>query len=347
MAATIYDVAKQAGVSTATVSKVLSNTPYVRDATRAKVLAAVETLHYTPNLAARGLSKARTFIIGVVIPYTSDYLFSDPHLWELIRGIEAETRRRGYSILLSTGAEAEAATAPSPFVNLIRSNYMDGAVLIAASVLASPDGQLAATTLPCVAVGYHALGGSGNIVHTDDRQGAYQATRHLLALGHRRIAVITAVPQITALKRRLNGYKEALKDDDLAFAPELIAQGDFSSESGYQAAEELLALQPRPSAIFAFNDRMAMGAIRRIREAGLAVPNDIAVVGFDDIPAAALFDPPLTTVRQPAQEMGASAVRMLLDLIEGDSTGFPDRTLPAELIVRESCGAGRDSFGRR
>lgn len=341
MAATIYDVAKRAGVSTATVSKVLSNTPYVSEATRAKVLEAVAELGYVPSLAARGLTKARTYLLALVIPYTSDYLYSDPHLLELIRGIEQETKARGYQLLLSTadrkmaGAQA-VESAAEPYQRAVRSQYADGVIVVASSAFGETPPPLA-QQLPTVGIGYHALGGR-HTVHSDDRSGAAAATRHLLALGHRRIGVINAVPQITALVRRLEGHQQALAEAGVAWDPALMVWGDFSDASGYRAVEPLLALSDRPSAIFSFNDRMAMGAIKRLREAGLRVPEDVAVVGFDDIPAAALFDPPLTTVRQPAQEMGATAARLLFDLIEGRAVDTEEVVLPTELVVRRSSG---------
>lgn len=339
MAATIYDVAKQAGVSTATVSKVLSNTPYVSDRTRAKVLAAVEELRYVPNLAAQGLSKARTFILALVIPYTSDYTFSDPHLLELIRGIDAEASTRNHSLLLSTSGRQEARDSSLQHRPPLRGGYVDGAILIAASMLGARSEELALTSLPCVSVGYHSACGNGNSVHADDLQGAQAATRHLLSLGHRHIGVITAEPLITALNRRLEGHRAALQEAGIQLDPSLLVCGDFSVASGYRAARELLDRKPSPSAIFAFNDRMAMGAIRYLREVGLSVPDDLAVVGFDDIPAASFFDPPLTTVRQPAEEMGATAARMVIDLIENKIDCWPDTILPTELVIRGSSEA--------
>jgi DNA-binding LacI/PurR family transcriptional regulator len=344
MAATIYDVAKKAGVSTATVSKVLSNTPYVSEPTRARVLDAVDELEFVPSLVARGLSKAQTFILALVIPYTPDYLYSDPHLLELIRGIDDEARLRHYSLLLSTGgalpvrrpADRPAGSGPAW---MHRGSYVDGVLLIAASALGSSLAELGFAGRPAVSIGYSAPAGCATTVHADDRQGAHAATRHLIDLGHQRIGAISATRPLTALARRLEGYRQALGKAGLPVDPALIAYGDFSPESGYQAAGDLLAQHPRPTAIFAFNDRMAMGAIRCLRDAGLSVPHDIAVVGFDDIPAAALADPPLTTVRQPAQDMGASAARLLFERIEHNANGLAETVLPTELVIRASCGA--------
>ena len=220
-----------------------------------------------------------------------------------------------------------------------RGSYVDGVLLIAASALAGPLSDLGFAGRPTVSIGYSLPNGCAATVHADDRQGAHAATQHLINLGHQRIGVISATRPITALTRRLEGYRDALSEAELPDDPALLAFGDFSPESGYQAAAELLAQQPRPTAIFAFNDRMAMGAIRHVRDAGLSVPQDIAVIGFDDIPAAALADPPLTTVRQPALQMGSTAARLLLDLVQRTANEPLETILPTELIVRETCGA--------
>ena len=344
MAATIYDVAKKAGVSTATVSKVLSNTPYVSAPTRAKVLDAVAELDYVPSLMARGLSKAQTYILALVIPYTPDYLYSDPHLLELIRGIDDEARSRHYSLLLSTGGAEPTRQPADRSTNgrpawMHRGSYVDGVLMIAASALAGSLSDLGLDGRPAVSIGYSLPAGCAAAIHADDRQGARAATQHLIGLGHRRIGVISATRPITALSRRMDGYRDALSQANLPNDPDLIAFGDFSPESGYQAATDLLALQPQLTAIFAFNDRMAMGAIRCLRDAGLSVPRDIAVIGFDDIPEAALADPRLTTVRQPALQIGASAARALFDLIEHHVSGPSEVTLATELVIRASCGA--------
>jgi DNA-binding LacI/PurR family transcriptional regulator len=333
MATTIYDVAKRAGVSTATVSKVLSDTPYVSEATRAKVLVAVEELDYVPNLAARSLTKAKTYIIGLVIPYVPDYLFSDPHLLEFIRGVEQEANERDYNLLLSTArAPSEAASA---YERLLHSRYVDGAIVVEVLHNHLFDADLGC---PCVALGYHSPSGLDNTVHSNDRQGALQAVWHLLNLGHRCIGVISGPEFIVAVQERLEGYRQALIEHGLEYDENLVIRGDWTPKSGYQVMAALLDRYPHLTAIFAVNDRMAMGAIQRIQEIGLVVPDDIAVVGFDDIPAAALFDPSLTTVRQPALEMGRMAARKLFQLIDKQITSFESIVLPTKLVVRASSG---------
>lgn len=333
---TIYDVAREAGVSTATVSKALSNTPYVSEETRAKVLAVVERMNYVPSLAARGLTKAHTYIIGLVIPYVSDYLFSDPHLLEFIRGVEQEANARDYNLLLSTAKTPT--EADSAYQRLLRTQYVDGAVLVAVRRGQPASAGLEKMGYPCVALGYRSPYGQQNSVHVDDRQGALQAVHHLLDLGHRCIGVISGPPPLTAVEERLAGYQRALAEQGIEYDDAWVVQGDFTPDSGFQAAAILLERCPQLTAIFSINDRMAMGAIQRLRAGGFSVPNDISVVGFDDIPSAAHFDPPLTTVRQPALEMGRIAARKLFQLIDKEIGFFDSIVLPAPLIVRASSG---------
>ncbi len=334
MPITIYDVAEKAGVSTATVSKVLSNTPYVSEKTRDKVLAVVDEMGYVPNLAARGLSKARTYILGLAFPYASDYLFSDPHLLTFMRGVEEISADRNYNILLIPARVGERAA--SSLQRLLHTQYIDGAIIVGLHQMEEAESLLRQRTFPTVSLGYHTT--SGNFVHADDRGGALQATRHLLGLGHREIGIISAGVTLTALDERLAGYRTGLSEASIQFRPELIRHGDFTEQSGEDAAANLMALDKPPTAIFAFNDRMAIGAIRKLKRTDFRVPDDIAVIGFDDIPAAAMYDPALTTVRQPAFEMGKTAIRILLGLIEDKIDHVPPAILPTLLVVRDSCG---------
>jgi len=331
---TIYDVAEKAGVSTATVSKVLSNTPYVSKKTRDNVLAIVDEMGYIPNLAARGLSKARTFILGLAVPYASNYLFDDPHLLSFMRGVEEIAAEQNYNILLIPARAGE--RADTSLQRLLHTQYIDGAIIVGLHQMEEAEHLLRQRTFPAVSLGYHAS--NDNFVHADDRLGALQATRHLLDLGHKDIGIISAGVTLTALDERLAGYRTGLSQASIQFRPEMIRHGDFTEQGGEDATADLMALDKPPTAIFAFNDRMAIGAIRKLKRTGLHVPHDVAVIGFDDIPAAAMYEPALTTVRQPAFDMGKTAMRMLLDLIEGKIDHFPPAILPAMLVVRDSCG---------
>lgn len=329
---TIDKVAKLAGVSPATVSKVLNNRPYVSAETRSIIERVIAETGFVPSQRARGLSKRRSFILGLLIPYTPDQVFTDPHLLECIRGIESEANEHEYNVLLSTArAPSEAASA---CVRLLRSDVIDGAVVLETLDLKPFAEGLGRREAPLVVIGYaHAEGICS--VHADDYGGARQATEHLLAQGHRRIGVISSAPRPFALEERMRGIHEALAGAGLQHDPRLLALGDFSVESGEAAGAHLLALPERPSAIFALNDRMALGVMRAAQSRGLRVPEDLSIVGFDDIALATLVTPALTTVRQPGFELGAAAARQLFALLESQPS--PEASvIPTTLLVRGS-----------
>lgn len=334
---TIDKVAKLAGVSPATVSKVLNNRPYVSAETRAAIERVIAETGFVPSQRARGLSKRRSFILGLLIPYTPDQVFTDPHLLECIRGIESEANEHEYNVLLSTArAPSEAASA---CVRLLRSDVIDGAVVLETLDLQPFAEGLGRREAPLVLIGYtHAEGICA--VHADDYGGARQAAQHLLALGHRRIGVISSAPRPFALEERMRGVQEALAAAGLQHDPRLLALGDFSVESGEAAGALLLGLPEPPSAIFALNDRMALGVLRAAQSRGLRVPEDLSIVGFDDIALATLVTPALTTVRQPGFELGAAAARQLFALLENQP---PQATsvIPTSLLVRGSTGEVR------
>jgi DNA-binding LacI/PurR family transcriptional regulator len=328
---TIYDVAKFAGVSTATVSKVLSNHPYVSVRTRARVMAAVTELNYVPNIAARGLAGAKTNIIGMVVSYDSDYLFEDPHLLQILHGINRVATQNDCALLLSTALSGEDKL--SAYQRLLGQRYCDGAIVEGSL------GEMGLTLLrergyPVIAVGYSEL---ISCVHSDDRTGAFTMTRHLLELGHTRIGVV-AGPETDKIstETRLRGYQDALASIGIAYDPMLVIHGNFRTPSGYAGAAYLMSLPTPPTAIFAFNDRMAFGVMEWLREQGIGVPDDISVAGFDDIPDALRESPPLTTIRQQSRAQGERAVELLLTMMEDEEEATQRREiiLPTELVVR-------------
>lgn len=336
---TIDEIARLAQVSPATVSKVLNNRPYVSTATRARVEQVIAETGFVPSQRARGLSKRRSFILGLLIPYTSDQLFADPHLLEIMRGIEAEANRHNYNLLLSTArAPIDAAGA---FTRLLRSDVIDGAVVVETLEVHPLAASLAQQQAPWVMVGYP---GSAAIpsVHADDFGGALAATRHLLALGHTRLGVISSTPRPYALEERLRGVRAALAEAGQQLEERLITTGDFSIESGEVGAHALLDQPEPPTAIFALNDRMALGVLRAAQARGLSVPLELSVVGFDDIALATLFTPPLTTVRQPGYRLGDAAAAALFELLEGAGQAA-SATLPTELIVRGTTAPPQDA----
>ena len=335
--ATIKDVAAQAGVSYQTVSRVINDQPGVTPETRRRVEQAIEALGYRPNLAARSLPRRRSNIIGLIIPYNADYLFRDPHLLAQISGIDAEANAQDYNILLSTaGNDGSGVEAYERFV---RNQAADGALVIETAGQPAGVKLLTQQNYPWVTLGYSDyLEGQIYAVHVDDQDGAAKLTRHLLERGHRRIGIINgpSTGAVVAMEKRLAGHVQALSEAGVVFDSKLMVYGDYTRPSGQAATEHLLSLTNPPTAIFAFNDRMAMGAVWALTSAGLRVPDDIAVAGFDDIPAAADFSPSLTTVRQPSKQIGQVAAQLLFKLINGESIDHCEIVLPAELIIRKS-----------
>ncbi len=333
---TIKDVAAEAGVSYQTVSRVINNHASVRAETRTRVQRAIETLNFRPNLAARSLPSRRSFIIGLIIPYEADYLFRDPHLLAQISGIDAEANAHGYNLLLSTAGNSNSDL--EAFERFIRNQVADGALVVETASSQEGCKLLAAHGYPYVSMGYELNNSQAHFVHCDDRTGAKTATQHLLEKGHRRIGIINGPPggAVVAMQERLLGHQQALQEAGLAFDPALMVYGDYTRPSGQTATEQLLTLPEPPTAIFAFNDRMAMGAIWALRAAGLHVPNQVAVVGYDDIPTAADFNPALTTVHQLSKKVGQVSTRNLFKLIAGEYIEDKEVILPAELIVRQS-----------
>lgn len=332
---TIKDVAAQAGVSYQTVSRVINHHASVTDETRSRVQQIIEALNFRPNMAARSLPRRQSYVIGLIIPYEADYLFRDPHLLAQISGIDAEANAHGYNLLLSTAGNSQSGI--EAYERFISNQVADGALVIETSSSQAGSELLIKQDYPYVSLGYDA-NPNAYFVHSDDATGAKEVTRHLLEKGHRRIGIINGPPTgaVAALQQRLLGHQQALREAGLEFDPNLMAHGDYTRPSGQLATEALLALPQPPTAIFAFNDRMAMGAIRILHTAGRRVPDDVAVVGFDDIPTAADFDPALTTVSQPARTMGQVAAQILFDLMAGKSVTTREVVLPAKLIIRQS-----------
>lgn len=335
---TLQDVARRAGVSTATVSKVLSNKPYFTEQTRVKVMQAVEELGYVPHLAARALSQGKTRIIAVVFPYLYDTIFSDPLVLRILEGIEGESSRKGYNILLST-PRLNARGPDAHYRQLIQSGYIDGVIALDNVPFASVLDPVRKRGIPAVAIGYYQ---TDFRVVSDDFSGGYQAMRHVLDLGHRHVGIISVASSIHySIQHRMAGLQSGAESLGLPFDKFPTVEGDFSTDSGRMGATKLLAQHPGLTAIVCLNDRMAMGAILAVRNSGRDVPRDISVVGYDDIPIAATFSPPLTTIDQQAPELGRAAMRMLLDIFDDHSPELVK--MPTRLIVRQSSSSPANS----
>jgi len=334
------DVARLAGVSRTTVSLVLNNVPgtNISEETRQRVLAAARKLEYYPHAAARSLASRRSGNIGVVLCQSADRLFADVFLMEVLQGIHSVIRPRGFHILLEA---VEDVTSPDAYFGLVQSRQIDGLIV---SGPRSDDTQLPRIQengFPVVLEG-QLPGSELPQVDVDNVGGARLATEYLVSLGHRRIAFISNGPLIyTASRDRLLGYQSVLRDVGLECDESLVRYGEFSRASGYEAMQSLLQLPERPTAVFVASDVVAFGAMAALQDANVRIPEEMAVVGFDDVRMAAYVTPPLTSVRLPARELGETAAEILLRLIQGEKAEPQVVLLDTELIIRQS--AGKDS----
>ena len=335
---TIEHIAALAGVSRSTVSRVLNNHPRVSPDVRERVRQVIAEHGYTPHAAARSLAGSRTNVICLFSLRGAATIFSDQFIPPLVQGISEICNERGYFLLLSM-VQIEMAT--SLYQRIVRGSHCDGIITLASDVDDALLELIVEDRTPFVLIGRHPSFPQVTSVDAENVAGAQQATAHLVRLGHCRIATITGpLDAATGIDRR-DGYLAALREAGLPTAPELIVEGTFGQESGHAAMRTLLALPERPTAVFVASDSMAAGALAAIREAGLRVPEDIAVVGFDDSPIASLTSPTLTTVRQPIYRLGAEAARLLIDQLQ-DGPPEPQRErLPVEMVIRDSCGARR------
>ena len=330
--ATIKDVAREAGVSVATVSRVFNESGPVSEETRRRIREVAARLQYAPHAGARSLITSKTNTIGVLLPDLYGEFFS-----EVIRGMDQAAQRRGYHLLVSGSRDAreeiEAAL-------VAMRGRVDG--LIAMSPHLDPPALVANVppSVPVVLLNCVVDAQNYDALTIENRAGAYAMVRHLATLGHQRVAIIRGAEGNYDATERLLGYRDALRDLSLAARAEWEVPGDFTEASGYRAIAPLLALRDRPTAIFAANDAMAIGALSALREVGLRVPDDMAVAGFDDIPLARYMSPPLSSVHVAIAELGARGVETLLHAI--DSKNMHTRAhqqLPTALVIRRSCGA--------
>ncbi|HET6313750.1 MAG TPA: LacI family DNA-binding transcriptional regulator, partial [Chloroflexia bacterium] len=326
--------AKQAGVSRSTVSRVMNDHPNVDQETRARVRSVAESLNYQPNVAARSLAAGRTHILGLVIPMGVSALFSDPYFPLLIQGIASACNANEHSVMLWL---AEPEYERRMIRQVLQGGLIDG-VILASALMDDPMLEaLRKRGLPFILVGRHPTDNEVSYVDVDNVNSAREMVAYLLRLGHKRVATIAGPNNMIAGADRLQGYLLALRNRGVASDPALIVEADFTEEGGYIAMQRLVP--HAPDAVFVASDAMAVGALRALREAGLRVPEDIAMAGFDDIPFAARADPPLTTVRQPIQRMGTLAAETLIDLISHPQPQPRRIILPTELLIRESSGA--------
>jgi LacI family transcriptional regulator len=334
MSVTLVEIAKQAGVSRSTVSRVMTNHPSVDPETRSRVLAVAEQLNYQPNLVARSLAAGKTHVLGLVIPMGVRTLFIDPYFPLLIRGISVACNANDHSVMLWL---AEPEYERRTMGRILSGGMIDGVILASALMDDPVQDALIKANFPFILVGRHPTDDRVSYVDVDNRDSSRQAVAYLLDLGHARVATITGPKNMIAGSDRLQGYVDALRERGVPYNPDLVAEGDFTEEGGYNAMQHLLPQEP--DALFAANDVMAMGALRALREDGKSVPGDVAVIGYDDMPFAARSSPPLSSVRQPIYRTGMVAAETLIDMI-AQPAGAPRRVImPTELAIRASTGS--------
>lgn len=333
----LEDIAKLAGVSRSTVSRVLNSSPNVASGTRKTVEKIIENSGYHPNLAARSLVSQRTNIIGLVIPKTTETFFTDPYFPQLTQGIAfaCNDNHLTLSLFLVGNKEDEAEITP----RITRRGMLDGILVQSSEKMNGLFTKLQSSSMPYLALGRPIEEEAVNYIDVDNVRGSKQATNHLISLGYQRIGMITGSAQSSAAIDRTEGFRQAMSKARRKIEPGLVAEGDFSELSGYDAMKKILP--HRPDAIFTQSDIMAFGAMRAVREAGLRVPEDIAFVGYDDLPIASVSTTQLTTIRQPITHFGIKAVEMLLDMIEHGTKVANRMILGTELVIRDTCGASK------
>ena len=335
---TSYDVARLAGVSRTTVSLVLNNvrSVHISAETRRRVLEAARKLHYFPHASAKRLAQGRTSTVALVWHRGPDVDYRDAFLPALLQGLTRVLKRHAYHLIFRP---LEPDEPDEVFLELAQGHYADGLILSGPRADMPYLEELHRQGYPLVLHG-QLPGAEIPWVDVDNVQGARLAVEHLIRLGHRRIGMITNAPMLyVSAQQRLEGYRQALSAAGLSYDEHLVGYGNFDEQSGVEAMQALLRLDDPPTAVFVASDMVALGALKAIWDKGLRVPEDIALVGFDDITTARFTTPPLTTVHVPALRLGEEVGRVLLDVIEFGFSPQPQVLLPTSLVVRASCGA--------
>ena len=333
MRVSIKDIAQAAGVSHSTVSRALSGSPLVKTETKARIKRLAQEMGYTPDAIARSLVTRHTRTVGVVVT-----TITDPFVAEVVQGIEDTALENDYSVILASSAgEPDREVAA---VEMLRAKRVDGVMVTSSRVGALYLEHLERIGVPVVLINNHneQSGRYTFSVSVDNQHGGHLATRHLIERGHRRIAYISGTIDQSDSAGRLEGYRQALEENDIPFDPTLVVPGNGRLDGGERALHALISLDSPPTAVFCYNDMTAIGLMSAIRQAGLSMPEHLAVVGFDDIPLATYVCPPLTTVAQPQRDMGRQAMNMALALMAaGDSIApFSDIVVKGRLTVRET-----------
>jgi LacI family transcriptional regulator, repressor for deo operon, udp, cdd, tsx, nupC, and nupG len=325
---TIQEVAKAANVSVATVSRVLNNSPSVNQKTRESVQAVIEKLNYRPNLLGRNLRRSETRMILVLLPSISNPFYS-----KIVRGIEDVAHKNSYNIMLcNTNSDPKKERV---YIDLLQNRLADGMILMASSLNKNELSEIG-TKFPAVQCCEYKEGAKISHISIDNVSAAYKVVKHLISLGHKRIGIVSNKNSYVSSTQREEGYKKALKDNNIEVDCGLIKYGDYSFRSGMMAGKDFLEMKDKPTAIFAISDMMAIGVIKELKNNGIKVPEDIAVAGFDNISMASMYDPALTTISQHQYDLGGTSMELLLKQIRGEMKEPQDIILEYELIIRES-----------
>lgn len=336
--ATIEDVAKRAGVSAMTVSRVLNNSGYIHEKTRAKVEQAIAELGYVPNALARSLRFKTTNTLALVLTDITNSFFTT-----VARGVEDMANARDFTVMFCNTDESP--DKEMKYLSVLAQKQVDGMLLVPAFSSPDPIAFVKARGIPLVVLDRRIPDIAVDMVRTDSILGAYQLTRHLIDLGHRRIAIMTGPAEVSTSTDRITGYRRAMDEAGIGEDERAVLYGSYTINSGYQVAMRALTLKPRPTALLAGNNFIAVGTLRALRDSGVRVPEEMSVVAFDDLPSTSVVDHFLTVVSQPAYEIGAKATERLFQLLAGQGeAGAVDLVLPAELIIRQSSGVPAGGF---
>lgn len=333
---TLEDIARLCGVSRSTVSRVVNDHPNVSTEVRKRVLDTIESTGFQPHAAARSLASQRSWMIGLILPHSVSFVFTDPYFSHLNKGIAQACNQHNYTLALFLVDSKEAEEKIGPRV--AHHGFLDGVI-----VQAGHDGdqhiisRLIDRKIPMVVAGRPFRRDNVSFIDIDNTYAAYTAVSHLIRLGRKRIGTITGPINSTVGLDRLEGYRKAFRERGLATDESLIIPGDFTEAGGFYAMQKMLP--KKPDAVFSASDIMAFGAMRAVQENNLKIPQDISIVGFDDLPMASYMDVQLTTIRQPVVQFGVRAVELLIDMIEGGASRPRHVIMDTELVIRKSCGA--------
>jgi LacI family repressor for deo operon, udp, cdd, tsx, nupC, and nupG len=325
---TIQDVAKLAGVSVATVSRVLNNSNLVSQDTKKLVEEAIKKLDYQPNLLGRNLRRSETKMILVLLPNISNPFYS-----KVVKGIEEVAHNNGYNVMLcNTDSDAKR---ERMYLDLLKNHLTDGVIFMAPKIEKAELAEIG-KNYPVVQCCEYKEGTGVPYVSIDNFSASYMAVKHLIDIGHRRIAFLGCESKFNSAMQRKNGYIKALEDHEINFDDSIVLYGDYTFNSGFSVGHKLMALKNRPTALFAISDFMAIGVIKAIKEKGLKIPDDFAVMGFDNISFTSMYDPMVSTISQPRYDMGRAAMELILKQLQGVQCNYEELLLEHELIIRES-----------